>query len=321
MKLILKSLINNNSCIDGGRKRKWWISLIILLISLIIAVVPKFVTEITRKGSALISNNTYMLEYAFKGAFDENSNASLALDENGKLTSTGFPIEYKHTSNPSTQTGEGLNVEKVDAKFFYQIELSDKTINPIIEANNDCSIIIFGENKFYIRVVNVNSSSHTVVGTLYCENAWKDFKSGTDFVTLINDSDIETVRSNLISFLDKAYNYQRVTNAWINTGLFAGIDLLVVLLMGLMIFILTRGKTNPFRMYTFIESMRISFWATLSPAILTVALGFLITNLMDVLFPFLLGIRVMWLTMKSLRPDGTGYVEQKEVKTTNVKSK
>jgi maltodextrin utilization protein YvdJ len=72
--------------------------------------------------------------------------------------------------------------------------------------------------------------------------------------------------------------------------------------MGLMIFLLTRGKKNIFHIYTFGDCEKIAAWSMVSPALLSLILGFIFTDYAMMFFIILLGLRVMWLSMKQLRP-------------------
>jgi hypothetical protein len=97
------------------------------------------------------------------------------------------------------------------------------------------------------------------------------------------------------------YNSTKITNAWISTGIYAGVYVGLALLLGLTVFLMTRGKTNPFRIYTFWECQKIAYWASFSPAVLSL-FGFLALSYAPLFYIFLFGMRVMWMSMKSLRP-------------------
>ena len=84
--------------------------------------------------------------------------------------------------------------------------------------------------------------------------------------------------------------------------LFLGIYVGLVFVMGLLVFVLTRGKNNMFNYLTFIDTQKIVWWACLTPAILAMILGFILTNFAQMMFIVLLGLRVMWISMKQLRP-------------------
>ena len=94
--------------------------------------------------------------------------------------------------------------------------------------------------------------------------------------------------------------------------------------MGLMVFLLTRGKTNPFRIYTFWDCQKIAYWAVPAPSVISLALGFFMSNFALVSFALVVGLRVMWLSMRTLRPENandvtTAEYNSKEVKTVKAK--
>ena len=56
-KLVLKSLVNNEACVEGGRHRPWWIAIILFFLSMIIALVPIFVQKYALKTVLHLSVN------------------------------------------------------------------------------------------------------------------------------------------------------------------------------------------------------------------------------------------------------------------------
>jgi maltodextrin utilization protein YvdJ len=65
---------------------------------------------------------------------------------------------------------------------------------------------------------------------------------------------------------------------------------------------MTRGKSNPFRVYTFWECQKIAYWASLAPAILAMILSFSLPAYAMIYYIFFYGMRIMWMSMRSLRP-------------------
>ena len=104
-------------------------------------------------------------------------------------------------------------------------------------------------------------------------------------------------------FLDTAYATQRNINAWRSTGIMWGVYSFFISFMGLMVWLMSRGKTNPFRVIQFWEAEKIAYWASPTPAVLAMIFGFFMNGgIMQFLFIFLLGMRIMWMSMRSLRP-------------------
>ena len=103
-------------------------------------------------------------------------------------------------------------------------------------------------------------------------------------------------------FANDSYINQRVKTFWMNSGLYYGIYLVLGVFMGLMIFLLTRGKANPNRGLTFWITTKISWIACVAPAILAMIAGFFWSMAAGLGFIVLFGLRIMWLSMRSLSP-------------------
>ena len=138
-------------------------------------------------------------------------------------------------------------------------------------------------------------SNGTSLKDLYASAIGGDVTPGT--VALAS-----AVSKNWQSFFTKSYESTKIAATWQMTGIMAAVNVGVILLFGLVIFLMTRGKANPFRVITFWEAQKMSYWASLTPAILALALGFLFTQYASFLFVVLLGLRIMWMSMRSLRP-------------------
>ncbi len=107
-----------------------------------------------------------------------------------------------------------------------------------------------------------------------------------------------------IVICNEAYQNQKVRTTWGNFGIYAGIYAGIILFLGLMIFVLTRGKTNPFKYLNIWHCQKIAWWAAFTPAILGMVLAFVFSGNMigQMAFILLISLRVMWLSMKQLRP-------------------
>ena len=102
--------------------------------------------------------------------------------------------------------------------------------------------------------------------------------------------------------LKDAWNDTRINSGLATTGMWLGIYAAAVAFLGLMIFLFTRGKNNPLSIFTFWQSETIVGWATMSPAILALALGFFIKRYASLMFIILFGVRILWMVFRSLRP-------------------
>lgn len=357
LKLVLKSLINNDACVEGGRHRPWWIGVIIFFFSMIVAIIPVFVQTWTKAGSSFANTATYNVDTGLQ-CFAEEANFSgitMIVKNNATignyidLDQDDWNNTFTYTNNSGYHAYQYINSTGVsEFDVFYVADLASKDLEaimkdkPVVEegkettyTNRTTSFIAFGKKEYALYAYNGNSSS-AVASTF---GDYKEEKLDSDILSVVNvtingtEYNYTTITKELYSqyrtgvwnnwkaFFDRGYLYNKGQLTWKTTLLMFGINAGITVFMGLMIWILTRGKNNPFRIYTFLECQLIGFWATLSPSILALALGFLISSFSQIMFPLLLGVRVMWLSMKSLRPEYTAAPQQnqKYVKTVDTK--
>ncbi len=108
--------------------------------------------------------------------------------------------------------------------------------------------------------------------------------------------------SNWKVYLNNAYTPIKLATGWASTGITFGIYTALTILLGFVVWIMTRGKNNPFRIYTFWECQKIAYWAALTPAIIGMLIGFFMSSMMMLGFILCYGVRIMWMSMRSLRP-------------------
>ena len=102
----------------------------------------------------------------------------------------------------------------------------------------------------------------------------------------------------------ETYLNQKNKTKWTNTGIYLAIYSGVIIFLGLIVFILTRGKNNPYKFLNIWECQKISWWGAASPAILGTLLSLIFSGntIGQMAFILLVSLRIMWLSMKQLRP-------------------
>jgi len=179
------------------------------------------------------------------------------------------------------------------------------------------NIVIFTPKTMAVQVYKANSN--TVANTsfggldwfsspkkglierLLGDNAAKvDTMSEYEFVNEYRSSVIQTFKYINI----ECYLNQKQKTKWSNTGIYAGIYAGVILFLGLMVFILTRGKSNPYKFLNVWECEKISMWGAASPAIIGTLLSLIFggNSIGQMAFILVVSLRIMWLSMKQLRP-------------------
>ena len=332
-------LFSNDHAIEGAKSNPWWVCLIIGLFASLIPVVPITVTQAKTYGASFLSGYTYRFNQNIADATRTLSldnkdfkveNSQLSYLVNGSVQEVNSendvnPI-FSHVS-VSTQQYELMiyftNREKADLKTYIS-NISEKTYvyhttNTPDESNTETlyapSFVVLSKTGIYTRInkddsVSVGSNTYTAYSS-----DWKHFKDGTLLikealpegktaaeVDLNKSSDVEAIFNNWKEYYNKSYISQKNYNTWMTSLLFWGIYVALEFLMGLLVFLLTRGKNNMFNYLKFIDTQKIVWWASLAPAILAMIVGFIFSNFAQMMFIILLGMRVMWISMKQLRP-------------------
>lgn len=339
-KLILRSLVSNDACIQGGRTRPWYLVIPMFLIAMILALVPIFVQTITKQGDSIVSSNAYQMDVSsqrFVEALNDNGitmeikNHKLLV--NGKVSKTeweaAFTTKDESENNcyihehPDATNPEDANKAIRDLGVYYvpKAELTDEKYNTIVtfpvkdeegnvtKVNRNYSLILFTEENVIIYVYASSKTSNNSIGTIYGD--YQSFEDGFKINDIKNWEDWK-------SFYRVAYNNNRLKLTWQTTLIMLGINAGITVFMGFMLWVLTRGRNN-LNWFGLWETQKIAFWCTLSPAILTAGLGFLIASFSQVMFPMLMGVRVMWLSMKWLRPENAQMYPPLKEKVVDVK--
>ncbi len=141
---------------------------------------------------------------------------------------------------------------------------------------------------------------------------WNHTANGELLARLTTSEQTEKVSTNKAFVADVFHNFKDVTNeSYITVKnellrnsllIYAGVYLLLIMLMGFMIWLLTRGKNNPFNYLSWWTTTKISWWASFCPALLGMIGGFILPQYAPFIFIIFLGLRIMWLSMRTLRP-------------------
>ncbi len=181
---------------------------------------------------------------------------------------------------------------------------------------NVTSHLIVGRKNLYTRIYNPTAINKPGTPALSYEGRTSSLPVGMnirDFGKVskvgirldASDADyIDKVVENFGHMQDLGYKEVKVRTFWFQTGIYAVIFAIIGLVMGLIIFISTRGKMNPNRDVKFGEALKIGAWLLPAPALITLVLGFILpAQYFQMIFIMTLGMRSVWLTMRTLNPN------------------
>lgn len=164
-------------------------------------------------------------------------------------------------------------------------------------------IVLAKDGAYLVKRVNGTSSSNSSQGSAIAIQ-WnhQDFQ-GKSLQEITATKDGETVLHAWAQMLNKGYNSTRIAVGWTYTGIGFAIAIGSELVLGFILWLVTRGKRNPFRVNNIWDYQKVSYWASFSPAILGLfALIPAMSNFSMFLYPMAYIIRISWMSMRSLQP-------------------
>lgn len=339
-KLILRSLISNHACVEGGRTKPWYFAIIMVFLAMIMALIPTFVQTFTKEGDYIVSTNTYEMDVSSerfvqeinnKGITMTVENKQLIVDEakwNESFTEKEGDSEFVCYIHRHTDAVSGDQFQDLAVYYVPSVKLTNEAYQRIVtyptvdkdgnptRANRTSSMILFTEKNVTIYVYAAGKTNGQSIGTVYGD--YEHLPEGWTVNSILGEDSAKTW-TNWKYFYRKAYDNNRIKLSWQTTLMMFGINAGITVFMGFMLWVLTRGKNN-MNWFGLWETQKIVYWTTITPAILTTGLGFLLASFSQVIFPLLLGVRIMWLSMKLLRPENKDlYPPLKEKKVVDVK--
>ena len=274
-------------------------------------MVPISVNELNQKLDKSFETNTFQTQEA---------TTEFAKHISGK-DDLIYIVHDKKVSTLVVANKEVFDFDYPEENTVYKFRFADNEAVEELCATElvDCSYFLFTPDSLFIRLFDQEAHKDILVRT-YCRNAYKKLDKNqltNSYQEIINESTgnrdfaktAEKTWENWKILIRKLHRGTRLAAAGVSTLIMAAVNLVLTLIMGFMVWVLTRGKQNAYRLFSVWECFKIAFWAALCPGLLTCGFGFLFKGFAKTLFPLLVGVRVMWLSMKSLRPDGSGYAE------------
>ena len=333
------SLVNNAAAIRGAKNGPLWLTIVFFFLSLLLPVLPVFIAQANTTGSSFLGSYSYGLERTVTAiALDlkNNRNVELGISEDHLLTisENGSGINYSnYGSTTPFATYENQSSKQYDLLVYVsnaESSAEKKVINTAITANMYTlettakteekanaykpSWMILYKDSFSI-VINSNNGTTSITSYTGDYKTMKATTTGlTDFLKvndkdgnaveakLQNDAYTAGVLANFKQVLNKSYETAKVRNMWGTSGIYLGIFAGLTIVMGFLMWILTRGKNNPNNYYSPWLTMKVAARLALAPALITLVVGFFLTQQVPLIFIMTMGLRVMWTSMKELRP-------------------
>lgn len=230
---------------------------------------------------------------------------------------SGYTLIGYHTSVNTTSSGSISLVKDLDIYYIpdfqgsdddryeeistYTYRLTNGQLDTSDLIDRNCSFLIFTESNFITGFMVYGDDE--VIGSIYGDYLNLEY-TGNFIEMLAGDGEVttETVFANFCDFCDKAYLTTQSQVILVNSLLIVAVNAGITLIIGLIVFLMTRGKNNPFRKMRWYECFLCVFYASLFPGIIAMILGFLFSGYEIMMYIIIFGVRAMWMAMRSLRP-------------------
>ncbi len=333
--LAAKTLINNDACIKVSREwtgfKGHGVPIIIAIISILLALIPSLVTRLNvNAGNTFLGSPNYSYDVGiseFTKAMHEKSVHVKVVD--GTLVTEGdWNTVADHTEatskmywyQASTTAFEEATVvfeaflnndpNLTDSDFFANIagdKDASKTPDGAWRSTKiGWSYIAFGKNSMaFASYKPGNKAIYSYINGRYDRlNGYDFIFNGYPEADVVGYKFLEAMRSKWSWTINQSYETTKIASTFQYVGILAGVYAGLLVLFGFLIWIMTRGKNNPLRVFKIWETQRMSYWASFTPAVLSIIAGFILqtSSLGMFAFIFLFGMRLMWMSMKALRP-------------------
>ena len=333
------SLVNNAAAIRGAKNGPLWLTILFFVFGILLPVIPLFVSQATTNGSYFLNSYSYGLErYITSMALDlQSQNVEFGIDEEHLLTvnENGTAVDFANYGSvkpyatylnevtkqydlalylsDATTTAEKTVVNKTISSTYYEVGTVNVTTSTenaympsyIILFKNGVYVAVVGNNSTKVAAYSYNGDFKTIKANDKClETLLKvTDKDGNNVApSIISNEYTEGVYKNFKKFLDKSYETLKVKNTWVSSAIYLGIFFGLNVIMSFLMWLLTRGKNNPNNYYTPWLTAKVQARLCLAPALITLIVGFFLTSQTMLIYIVTIGMRVMWTSMKELRP-------------------
>ena len=334
VQFIFSSLFNNGVIIEESKKQPWWLGIVLAIVSCIVAIVPSFVSTMGQNGSDLITaQENYNLDYSLKTFTNEylkkEENADpkikMSISEDGILTCNySDTVEIKYEENVTllfkfVDDSDKLTSTMNKLKTSYPIantNAEDTTLKSSLK-----NILIFTQNDLYLYIyakdatctytedngVRTVETSDDPIGMT--SGTFKDIsdslKNFNNYYSTSSAQESErqkVVLEKWVSLFNEAYEPIKIEGSFTYAGISSLLNVGVILIMSLTVFLLSLTKSS-IRKFNFLEALKMTLFASISPALIAMIASFLIPSLQSMGFVLFLGLRMTWLGMKATSPD------------------
>ena len=337
----LKTLWSNSENMNYALSHKWYWAVLIGFVSLLLTLIAPTVHSFNVQGSSYVSSGASDAFYYGLYEYHQEANTYPISFADGKLSGTYVVEKYDDYGTETdssvkiikpyyTYVRQDLHV--LDIYVTDRITDDQVLLAQIIQSNpnyadasaserenmkneayvRSSSFIFFSTDTVYSRVYNGTNAVASISGNyLHVKEVFTELSDTYKFDQVLSanlpatGTNLEVhnqILKNYKSYADQIYIDVKNQQGLITLGIYSAINTGVILLMGFVIWLMCRGKSNPNRSLKIWHGWRIGAFQALTPAVLALVIGFIMSQFAAMGFVLVYSFRVMFLSMKHLRP-------------------
>ena len=331
-------LVSNASAMRGAKAGPLWLTILFFFFAILLPIIPIFASQVTTNGSTFLNTYSYNLDrtmtsVAMELKNDRHAEFAIGDDHLLRITEDGNAIDFANYGSENIYasyiSNKGTDHQQYELVVYLSTAETDKQKESFLNTVKDITYpwnsivraegadayyhpntIVLFKDGIYVAIYadkGTNVIANSFLGdfkTMSANNACLEALLKVDGVAqnMYDDHYTVGVYNNFKKFLDKSYETLKIKNTGLTCLIYFGIFFGASLLMALLMFLLTRGKNNPNNYFSFWLCLKIQARLSFCPGLLTMIIGFFLTSQIPLIMIMLLGLRVMWISMKELRP-------------------
>ena len=312
---ILKSLFSNKEAIKG-KKQPLWAAFIVAFISLICAALPTVISVASSKGESLVTSSTNSsldISLPLFSKYLKDESIVLRVQDKELVTTFSETVVKAQDKELLAVKYASTDLELKEYQEKYQKHFTFTADDGVVTTGPISYVIITNTDFYAVTYKSGIQNNYNKDGTLKSYASSSSTYSGKinqidgmDFASFYNKEDGVEAKDNCIkqwkTALNKMYKPVRTNYLLLQNGILTALNAGVMIIVTLMLFLLSKLKSNLGEKFTFVEALKVTLYASLSPALLTLILGSFIPMVATIGLVLFLGIRSTFLGMKASTP-------------------
>lgn len=208
---------------------------------------------------------------------------------------------YKNISEKSDDVFNKLAINYDPKNEKGENTFTSKTYPTLVFFEESVTIKLYSKNAAEYSFDKDNKVNLKGVSTSVVTGLYSSISQNNSNLNLFYNEDPNIITSKWEDFFTEAYNPIKTQALLMQTGVYSGLNLIVILLMSLTLFIMTRFKSSACGKQSYGTCLKLVSFSALCPSLLCLVVGFLLPSFQSIAFLTFVGLRSVFLSTRLTR--------------------